>query len=191
MLLPFPRSLTTTARLAGGGYLLTIGLGMAGELLPSPRVGDLATLLSFGCYVGVTLLLYLLFAPATRWLSRLALGSSLLGCALGALRVLHFRPVPVHPLVFFGCYCLLLGGLGWRSRLLPRWLGGLLVVAGLGWLTFLVPHLAPRLESYTMVSGLVGEGALALWLLLAKQPYLRDVPEPNLPTASRYAETSH
>ena len=168
MLHMFPRSPTTTARLAGGSYLLTIGLGMAGELVPSPQLGDLATLLSFGCYVGVTLLLYQFFAPANSWLSRLAMGNSLLGCTLGALRVIHWRPIALNPLVFFGLYCLLLSGLGWRSRLLPRWLSGLLAVAGLGWLTFLFPTLAPRLGTYTMLSGLVGEGALALWLLLAK-----------------------
>lgn len=169
MLLP-DATAPTTARLAGGGYLLTIVLGMTGELLGTPWLSDLATLLSFGTYVGVTLLLYRLFARASpRW-SRVAAVSSLVGCLLGGLRVLHRWPFPPNPLVFFGLYCLLLGGMGWQARLLPRWLSGLLALAGLGWLTFLVPHLAPQLSPYTLVSGLVGEGALALWLLLARRP---------------------
>jgi hypothetical protein len=42
-----------------------------------------------------------------------------------------------------------------------------MVCAGLGWLTFLVPPLAHRLYPYILVPGIVGEGALTLWLLVA------------------------
>jgi hypothetical protein len=70
-------------------------------------------------------------------------------------------------LVPFGVHCLLIGNLVFRSAFLPRVLGVLMVCAGLGWLTFLVPPLAHRLYPYILVPGIVGEGALTLWLLVA------------------------
>ena len=69
-------------------------------------------------------------------------------------------------LVFFGFYCLLIGYLVYRSTFLPRPLGVLMVIAGAGWLTFLSPPLATGLSRYVLVSGAVGEGSLALWLLI-------------------------
>jgi hypothetical protein len=163
------RSTTATARLGGVCYLLTIVTGMAGELVPAPVwASTLATLLSFGFYGGVTWYLYRLFAPTNRPLAGLAAGSSLLGCALGVLKALALTSIPLSSLVFFGFYCVLTGYLIWRSRLLPPWLGGLLAVSGLGWLTFLSPQFAHSLAPYHLVSGLVGEGALTLWLLLGR-----------------------
>jgi hypothetical protein len=71
----------------------------------------------------------------------------------------------VHPLVFFGFYCLLIGYLIFRSTFLPRILGALMAFAGLGWLTFLSPPLAKYLYPYILAPGNIGEGALTLWLL--------------------------
>ena len=71
----------------------------------------------------------------------------------------------VNPLVFFGIYCLLIGYLIVQSTFLPRSLGGLMAFASLGWLTFLSPTLAQSLYPYNLVPGIVGEGALTLWLL--------------------------
>jgi hypothetical protein len=68
-------------------------------------------------------------------------------------------------LVFFGFYCLLIGYLIFRSTFLPRTLGALMAFAGLGWLTFLWPPLAGSLYPYILAPGIVGEGALTLWLL--------------------------
>ena len=68
-------------------------------------------------------------------------------------------------LVFFGCYCLLIGYLVFRSTFLPRALGVLMVFAGLGWLIFLWPPLANSLFPYVLAPGMLGEGALTLWLL--------------------------
>jgi len=74
-------------------------------------------------------------------------------------------------LVFFGVYCLLLGYLAFRSRLVPRIIGVLMAVAGVCYLVGSVadlaaPALAARLPAQILVPTLLGEGALALWLLI-------------------------
>ncbi len=68
--------------------------------------------------------------------------------------------------VFFGFYCLLIGYLILKSTFLPRFLGGLMVFAGLGWLTFLSQPLARSLSPYILAPGILGEGALTVWLLV-------------------------
>jgi hypothetical protein len=70
-------------------------------------------------------------------------------------------------LAFFGCYCLLIGRLIFRSAFLPRVLGVLMMFGGLSWLTFLSPPLASYLRPYNIAPGVLGEGSLTLWLLLA------------------------
>jgi len=67
--------------------------------------------------------------------------------------------------VFFGFYCLLIGGLILRSTFLPRILGVLMALAGAGWLTFLSPQHAHSLDPYIRVPGVIGELSLTLWLL--------------------------
>jgi hypothetical protein len=69
-------------------------------------------------------------------------------------------------LVFFGFYCPLIGYLIFRSAFLPRILGVLMAFAGLGYLTFLAPPLANYLSPYILAPGIIGEGALTLWLLV-------------------------
>jgi hypothetical protein len=109
----------------------------------------------------VTVLLYQLFKPVDRTLSFIAAVVSLIGIAAGPLPW-----KPVNPLVFFGVYCLLLGYLSIKSRFLPSAVGGLLAFAGLGWLTFLSPWLTHILYPYNIAPGIVGEGALTVWLLV-------------------------
>ena len=99
-----------------------------------------------------------------------------------------FLPVQVHALallfvkagglayatgmILFGFYCVLIGYLTFRSTFLPRIVGLLFALAGLGWLTFLSPSLGSRLSPVTMVTGLIGEGSLGVWLLI-KGVYLQ------------------
>ena len=83
-----------------------------------------------------------------------------------ALMLLELNAQASIPLVFFGFYCLLIGYLILRSTFLPRIVGVLMGVAGLGWLTFLFPPLANYLYPYNLAPGVLGEGALTLWLLV-------------------------
>ena len=152
------------ARLAGVFYLLVMLTGTAAVVFASGRIA--ANLIATACYVAVTLLFYDLFKPVSRSLSLLAACFSLVGCAFGALSLFHLAPFHISSLVFFGFYCLLIGYLILRSTFLPRTLGVLMACAGLGWLTFMSPPLANRLSPYIMAPGIIGEGALTLWLLV-------------------------
>jgi Domain of unknown function (DUF4386) len=157
-----PRS---RARLAGTFYLLNIVTslvafsGKGGHWL-----GVTSGLAATASYVAVTVLLYYLFKPVNRTVSLVAALFSLAGCADGY--VAPPLPFKVHPLVFFGCYCLLIGYLILRSTFVPRILGVLMAMAGLGWLTFVYGPLANSLAPYHYIMGGIGEGLLTLWLLV-------------------------
>ncbi len=69
-------------------------------------------------------------------------------------------------MILFGFYCVLIGYLTFRSTFLPRTVGALFALAGFGWLTFLSPSLGAVLSPVTMLTGLVGEGSLGVWLLI-------------------------
>jgi uncharacterized protein DUF4386 len=153
------------ARIAGVFYLLVfLSGGLA--LFVRGSLGSAAGLIAGACYIAVTLLFYGIFKPVNRNLSLLAAVISLAGIIIGPLSLLRFVPFTINPLVFFGFYCLLIGYLILRSTFLPRILGVLMVFAGLGWLTFLSPPLAKYLFPYIFIPGLLGEGALTLWLLV-------------------------
>lgn len=72
-------------------------------------------------------------------------------------------------LVFFGIYCMLLGWLIVRSDFLPWLIGALMALAGLCYLAVSLTDLAApaaRLPPEVMYPTLIGEGALALWLMV-------------------------
>ena len=74
-------------------------------------------------------------------------------------------------LIFFGCECLVLGYLIFRSSYLPKAIGVLMQVAGWCYLTnsfalLLAPTLANRLFPAILVPAFVGEASLCLWLLV-------------------------
>lgn len=74
-------------------------------------------------------------------------------------------------LIFFGCFCLVVGYLIFRSGFLPKALGVLMQIAGLCYLvnTFaliLAPALADRLFPAILLPAFVGEASLCLWLLV-------------------------
>src|SRR5439155_12085339 len=159
-----PAGLTPSrrARMAGAFYLLTIVAGLLALVATSPLVNLAASV----CYIAVTVLFYGIFRPVSRSLSLIAALFSLLGCAAGILPLFHLVTLPVDNLAFFGVYCLLIGYLIFRSTFLPRVLGVLMAIGGLGWLTFLSPPLARQLSPFNMAPGVLGEGALTVWLLV-------------------------
>jgi hypothetical protein len=118
-------------------------------------------------YVMVVILLYLLLRPGSRWLSAVAAVFGILGCADEALWKYNLFAVHVNSLVFFGFYCTLLGVLILRSEFMPRFLGGLLLLAGAGWLTFVSESMSKMCSPYNYIAGGVGEIPLMLWLLIA------------------------
>ena len=153
------------ARIAGVFYLLNILTGALALFAPG-MLGLAANLIAAGCYIAVTLLFYDIFEPVNRSVSLIAAFVSLVGCAFGALGPFHLAASHINNLVFFGFYCLLIGYLIFRSTFLPRILGGLMAIGGLGWLTFLSPRLFNYLSPYNIAAGILGEGALTLWLLV-------------------------
>src|ERR1700731_2060810 len=159
-------------------------------------LGFTFNLVVIACYLVVTALFYELFRPVSRQLSLHAVLFSVVGCAVqaGAL-VFYAAPWVVLSgsqdpaslsvqamallglklyvqaynigLGFFGFYCILIGRLIFKSAFLPRALGVLMMFGGLSWLTFLSPSLASYLRPYNIAPGVLGEGSLTLWLLLA------------------------
>lgn len=74
-------------------------------------------------------------------------------------------------LVFFGIYCLMLGWLTWRCSFLPKAIGALMALAGGCYILNSVadltaPTFARMLSPHLMDPTLIGEAALALWLLV-------------------------
>jgi len=74
-------------------------------------------------------------------------------------------------LIFFGCVCLVLGYLIFRSGYLPKALGVLMQIAGLSYLTnsfalLLAPNFANRIFPAILVPAFVGEASLCLWLIV-------------------------
>lgn len=74
-------------------------------------------------------------------------------------------------LVFFGVYCCLIGAMIVRSRLVPALVGWLMVLAGIAFLVnncaaIVAPEFGQRIPPLTMLTSLVGEGALGVWLAI-------------------------
>ena len=111
------------------------------------------------------LLFYHLFKAVNRSVSLLAACFGLVGCAVGALSSFHLAPLRINSLVFFGFYCPLIGYLIFWSIFPPRILGVLMMFAGLGRADLYVSAARNYLSPYNMLPGIVGEGALTLWLL--------------------------
>ena len=74
-------------------------------------------------------------------------------------------------LIFFGCVCLLLGYLIFKSGYLPRTVGILMQLAGLSYLIdsfalILSPSFANQIFPAILVPAFIGESSLCLWLLV-------------------------
>lgn len=74
-------------------------------------------------------------------------------------------------LVFFGFYCLIIGYVLFKSRMLPKLIGILYIISGLGYLIntftmFLSKGFANPAFSYVAIPIFIGELSLCLWLLI-------------------------
>ena len=74
-------------------------------------------------------------------------------------------------LVFFGCYCIILGYLIFKSTYMPRVLGILYALAGLCYMIssftgFLMPGFRNPLFPFILIPSFIGELSVCLWLLI-------------------------
>ena len=74
-------------------------------------------------------------------------------------------------LLFFGCFCVIVGYLIFRSGYIPKTIGVLMQIAGVCYLTnsfalVLSPAVANRLFPAILVPSFIGELSLCLWLLV-------------------------
>ncbi len=74
-------------------------------------------------------------------------------------------------LLFFGCFCLIVGYLIYRSGYFPKTIGVLMQIAGVCYLTnsfalTLSPTVANRLFPAILAPAFIGEASLCLWLLV-------------------------
>lgn len=73
-------------------------------------------------------------------------------------------------LLFFGCFCVVIGRVIFKSGFLPKTIGVLMEIAGLCYLTdsfalIVAPSFANRLFPAILLPAFVGEASLCLWLL--------------------------
>jgi hypothetical protein len=74
-------------------------------------------------------------------------------------------------LLFFGCFCVVIGRVIYKSGFLPKVIGALMQITGLCYLTdsfalILSPAFANRLFPAIVLPAFVGEVSFCLWLLL-------------------------
>jgi hypothetical protein len=157
------------ARFTGFIYLLFFLTAVLAEILHGRGLvgySHAANLISYLCYLIVTLLFFWMFKPVNLLLSLAAALFSLSGCIVGVTSLFGPAPLNISPLLFYGPYCILIGWLIIRSAFLPHILGWVMLIAGLGWLIFLLPS-ASFLSIYIEVLGILAEASLMLWLIVA------------------------
>jgi hypothetical protein len=157
------------ARATGSVYLMYFLTAVAGEAFTSKGFvlsGRAINLLSVVLYIVLGVLLYRLLRPAGSVISLVAMLFNFAGSAMTTITIFRDGDAPVHPLIFFGMYCLLIGILILRSTFLPHAVGILTAAAGIGWFLFLAPLHIHFLTVSIEVIGFIAEAALMLWLLL-------------------------
>jgi hypothetical protein len=104
--------------------------------------------------------------------------------ALAYLAIRLYETGAGFALLFFSAFCAAIGVLILRSRLLPRAIGTLMLLAGICYLvssltTLVAPALAGLLLPWILLPCFVGEASLATWLLvkgvdIAEMPRVAD-----------------
>lgn len=161
----FTESPRLIARIAGLFYVLVFVTGIY-SLFDRSRIGIAAAMVAGVFYIAVTVLFYFIFKPVSRRLSLLAAVISLAGIISGPVMMAVKPAAAMYQLVFFGLYCWLIALLIYRSTFLPRFLTAFMALAGLGWMIFVSPSFALSLAPYIFLPGIIGEGALTIWLVV-------------------------
>jgi uncharacterized protein DUF4386 len=156
---------TSPARTKIVGVVCLLGVLTAAfiEIFARGRFNAAGALVAVLGMIAVTFLFCDNFSPLNRRLALLAASFNIVGLVVEALRL---QPQGTNiAIVFDGFFCILIGCLAFGSTFAPRILGTLMGLGGLGWLTFLSPPLANYLSPYNLALGILGEGAVCLWLL--------------------------
>ena len=156
------------ARITGILYALNFALGITGMVWTRQGyvlAGDRMTIVGAVEYAIVVILLGRLFATTNSLLSGTVAAVGLIGCAIGVAAGLHVFGTTSTALAIFGVYCLGLGALVIRSELMPRFIGGLLMLGGVAWLTYADLALARSLQPYNMAAGIIAELVFTVWLI--------------------------
>jgi hypothetical protein len=149
---------------AGLVYVAYFVLSAAGAALRNVPLQVVAT----ASYFVLAVVLYRLFAPADPVAALALLPLALVGCVIQAFgQVQGDAGVLRLALVPFGLFLVVLGYLIARSAFGPLALGALLVVAGLAWPIAVIPGAPSWSAAVAVALGIVAEGALAIWLLVA------------------------
>jgi len=158
------------ARLTGILYALNFAIGIAAMVWAGQgheAAADRMNIAGAIEYALVVVLIGRLFEGVNLAFSWSVAAIGLTGCAIGLAGALHLFGSTATALVVFGAYCIALGALVLRSRLMPRFIGALLMIGGLGWLTYANLPLARSLQPYNIAIGMFGELVFTLWLLAA------------------------
>jgi hypothetical protein len=164
---PFAVSPRLEARLAGVLYLFSIVFGLASMIFIRRKMlvwGDQANLVAGALYSGMTLLLWHLLRPVSKWISAVAAIVSLADCWLPQLP--WYNSAHTNNNLFFCLYCLIAGYLIWRSRFFPKTVGIFMACAGVCWLITTWPSLVHAISPFPGIAGLVGEGTLMGYLIV-------------------------
>jgi Domain of unknown function (DUF4386) len=152
------------AKTAGVLYLLSVLAASLAEIFVHRAMNVAGGLIVASVMIAATLFFYDVLSPMSRRLALVAASFNLVGLAFELLRL---QPQGVNvAVVFNGFYCILIGCLVFRSTSVPRSLGALIAAGGLGWLTLVSSVLASYLSPYNLALGILGEGAVCLWLLV-------------------------
>ena len=154
------------ARVAGVLYIFSMLMGVAGPILISRKMqvqGDRANLAAAVLYTGVTVLFWDLFRPVNEWLST---GIAIFSLVGNWLPQSWYKAAHTSIFLYFGVYCLLICYLILRSHFLPKFVGVFMACAGVCWLTTTWPSLDGAIAPYNGLVGLLGEGALAGYLMI-------------------------
>lgn len=84
-----------------------------------------------------------------------------------AMVSLKFRSILYHNvgLVFLGLFCIVIGWLAMRSRVVPRIVGALLLVSGVAYMPFAVPGISRGFMPMILIPAAIGQCLFTLWLV--------------------------